>query len=439
MEAVRRVTAEFKKAKCDGGQCTEIKTPAGDPLPYFTTGLANETANAAGDFVRFWSVADIKKVIFKGKDDEPRNLPFKRLTAKGINKATKAEEYTFLGLATISFIGLAGNGGKYYRGVAGGVNQIEEWAKKAGCDTPTWNKGKKDWTSPPTPWTEAKFDKCLKQFEEDLRSDVVWEVATQVMQTLNFYNYKMSYGTASIQPKALLKDQPNPKGSGAGLGEFAAVKSAGEEATKALNTIDHDNKYGIGKGGASIEHAMKKEDATTGVDAVKAVAKAACTKLGHGFGFKYENTCAKAMWVYKYLSLGLSAPEERQYWSTDFGNAQLLTGASKSDKPVEVAKAALANVWYTLKVMRNHLVNMGIDLKASMKVVHDVDFGDADVAKGAAFSFKGKTHLRKGEKQQGSLQAEANTEAQMHALGMHILDSIATNTVNYMAGAAYAV
>ena len=82
---------------------------------------------------------------------------------------------------------------------------------------------------------------------------------------------------------------------------------------------------------------------------------------------------------------------------------------------------------------------MGIDLKASMKVVKDVDFGDADVAKGAAFSFKAKTHLRKGEKQQGSLQAEANTEAQMHALGMHILDSMAANTVNYMAGAAYAV
>merc|ERR1712048_137045 len=148
-----------------------------------------------------------------------------------------------------------------------------------------------------------------------------------------------------------------------------------------------------------------------GVKAVKTVAKAACTTLGRGFGHNYENTCAKAMWVYKFLSLGLSAPEERKYWSVDS----------------------------TLKVMRNHLLNMGIDLAHNMYVVHDVDFGDADVAKGAAFSFKETNHLRKSEKQQGSLEAESHTEAQMQALGMHLLNSIAKNTVNYMQGAAYLV
>jgi hypothetical protein len=260
------------------------------------------------------------------------------------------------------------------------------------------------------------------------------------MQALDFYNYKISFGTASIQPKALLIDQKDPKDPTGGVGEMAAVNSAGDKAKTALALISHENKFGIGKGGASIAHAMKTTDLRAGVKAVKKVAKAVCMTLGHGFGFKFENTCAKAMWVYKYLSLGLAAPEERDYMITDFGNAQLATGSSKSDNPVQkMYKLAVHNVWATMKVMQAHLVNMGIDLKAELKVVADADFGDADVAKGAAFSFKGKNHLRKGEKQQGSLQAEANTEAEMQALGMHLLNSIATNTVNYLEGASYAV
>jgi len=440
LEAVARVTSEFAEAECAAGKCKGIKTPGGKSLPYFTKGLANETANAAGDFIRFWSVDEIKAVIFKEPGDAPRNLPFKRLTAKGVTKA--GNNHDFLGLATISFIGLAGTGGKYYRGVAGGVNQIEEWAKQpdVNCSTPVWKNGA--WTSPPAPWSAKKFDDCLKLFEEDLRSDVMWEVTTKIMQTMSFANYKISYGTASIQPKALLINQSNPSDPSL-PGEVAAVTDSSAKA--AYELIAHDNKqFGIGRGGASIEQNINTATLRQGVAAVKAVAKAVCTKLGHGFGYNYENTCAKAFWVYKYLSLGLSAPEERQYMSTDFGNANVATGASKSDRPVQkMVHAALTNVYSTLKVMSNHLVNMGIDLKANMKTVPDADFGDADVAKGAAFSFKAKGNLRKRQKQEGTLQAgantEAHTEAQMHALGMHILNKISLNRVNYMKGVAHAV
>merc|ERR1712224_739219 len=333
-------------------------------------------------------------------------------------------------------------GGEYYRGVAGGVNQIEEWAKVAECSTPVYDKKAKAWTSAPAPWSEEKFKKCLKLFEEDLRSDIIWEVTTKIMQSMSFSNYKISFGTASIQPKALLIDQKNPTDPSA-TGEVDAVKAS--SAKDAYELIAHENKqFGIGRGGASIKQKINTATLRQGVAAVKAVAKAVCTKLGHGFGYDYQNTCAKAFWVYKFLSLGLSAPEERQYMSTDFGNSNLATGAAKSDSPVKaMVHAALTNVYSTLKVMSTHLVNMGIDLKANMKTVPDADFGDADVAKGAAFSFKAKGNLRKRQKQEGTLQAgastEVNTEAQMAALGMHILNKISLNKVHYMKGAAYAV
>jgi len=418
------VNAVFAKAGCADGHCTGINTPGGKPLPYFTKGKHNATANAAADFIRFWTKDEIKEVIFQGSEEDARNIPYNSLTSES------AKKEAFLGLATISFIGLGGNGGEFYSGVAGGANQIEEWAKNAHCSTPVWVKtgGTGDWSSPVQPWTEAHFNECSAKFAHALRGDLMWMVTLEIMQHINFINYKVSFGTASIQPKGLLHDQPDPKDPSK-QNETDAVKQS--DAKDLFELISKSKNFGIGRSGADIEEDMNKLTLQQGVKAVMAVAKAVCTKLGRGFGFGFENTCAKALWMHKFLSLGLSSPEERKYLST-----KIDWGDSSSKSPGLKAYKQVASVLGSIK---NTGQNLWTDVKGSLKQVPTADFGDADVAKGAAFGFKAKRSLRKRERQQGALQAKVDTDAAALALGKQLMDKISENTVNYMTGAAYAM
>lgn len=384
--AVTAVRTDFAGAGCSGGKCTGIKTPKGEDLPYFTQDLADGPNRAAADFIRYWTKAEIKNIIHQEPDNAVRNLPFKHLTGNAKANSDGAAEEEFKGLGTISFIGLEGKGGPIYKGVAGGANQIEEWAKHRDCALGTWDKKKEAWTKNINKWSAEKFDGCFDKFKEDLDLDIIWKAAKDVIKGIDFKHYRVSFGTASIQPKGLVnlenKDPDNLVGAAvAKKSEKEVMDKALPQVKKAHQVIDNDfNLFGIGRGGAPmlpVPRSMLKK----GLTAVKTVTKEMCMKLGRGFGFGWTNTCAKSLWMHQFLSLGI-----------DQRNGQ---------KP------------------------------------HEVDFGDADVGKGEPYGFKSKRNLRKREQQQSTLDVDVHAHAEMLALGKQILGRVSKNTLSYMHGATY--
>jgi hypothetical protein len=382
-DAVKAVVTKFRAAGCLNGECTKILTPGGKPLPYFTQEYTDGPERAAADFIRYWPKSKIKEVIFQEDDghDWPRNEPFKRLTCAATANTNGAEKHDFIGLGTISFIGLTGTGGAHYNGVAGGVNQIEEWAKKNDCALGTWDKTKEKWTKDVNKWTESHFDGCLTKFKAALGKDIIWQAAEDVLKKIDFKHYRISFGTASIQPKGLVSLGNKDPDDGAKKSEKAVVDAASKKVKAAHKFIDNDfNLFGIGRPGAPmlpVPRRMFKK----GLAAVMEVTKEMCMKLGRGFGFGWGNTCAKSFWLHEFLALGISQPSEK--------------------KPIIV------------------------------------DFGDSDVAKGEAYGFKSKRNLRKREQHQSTLDVDVHTGAEMLTLGKQILGSISVNTLSFMDGAVY--
>ena len=148
-----------------------------------------------------------------------------------------------LGLGVISFLGLKGEGGSEYSGVAGGLNEIGNWGQINGC-------GPDEWAKQDASHNSDQFKKCKAEFEGALAKDVLWTAVTKFFKESKVSVADFSYNTPSAIPS------------------MSGLKNV--------------------KTGRSLANAVEEH----------------CSKaleIG-GFGFKNSNNCVKALYTSMYVT-----------------------------------------------------------------------------------------------------------------------------------------
>lgn len=98
-----------------------------------------------------------------------------------------------LGIGVVSFLGLKGEGGEAYSGVAGGLNEIGHWGDINGCEA-------NNWANQTASHNSKIFQECKTKFEAALAKDVLWREVTKFFKESKVNVNDFSYNTPSAIP-----------------------------------------------------------------------------------------------------------------------------------------------------------------------------------------------------------------------------------------------
>lgn len=206
---------EMKNAIASQIDCTKLLLSGGSSAPVFSKGGSSRSKTGCiDDYITFKKSSQIK-----------------------VATAVAAKLKGIQGVGLISFLGLRGRG----TFVAGGVNEIQNWAVQENCHT-----------------NQSTFTTCASKLVKALKKDVMWKNVAQFFKT-HFVNINhFAYATSAAMPqRAFLDDEP----------EF----------------IGRNEKYP----GSKLQQILTKK----------------CGKdNGATFGFKSSNTCMKAYFTSLYVT-----------------------------------------------------------------------------------------------------------------------------------------
>jgi hypothetical protein len=184
--------------------CKSLQLEDGSPAPFFKQNSRDPHSACLDDYITFRSKSDI------------------RASTAVLQDNVRVDEIEGLGL--VSFLGLKGRGSF----VAGGLNEIGNWAKEHNCNT-----------------QQTSFADCSAKLQAELRKDVMWKHVSEYFRKHNLNIRSFSYNTYAANPTAagLLKDEHKEGGEGQ-----AAWKL--QEELDAVCSEDNGAKFGYkGKNG----------------------------------------------------------------------------------------------------------------------------------------------------------------------------------------------
>lgn len=147
------------------------------------------------------------------------------------------------GLGVISFLGLKGEGGSDYSGVAGGLNEIGHWADVNNCGANLWNNQTQ-------PHNTELFKSCKKKLEVALKGDYLWAAVSKFFKASGVNAQSFSYNTPSAIPSmtGLKHNGAKPK-----TGHSLAT-AAEAHCSKALGDNEGNRgTYGHGDSGSCVK------------------------------------------------------------------------------------------------------------------------------------------------------------------------------------------
>jgi len=249
---------------------------------------------AAADFIRFWTPKEIREVFAGDSTTPSREKAVRRLLGEGDNEIK--------GLATVSFLGLLGEGGAVYSGVAGGVNAAEDWGPKNTCTNNDMTNNK------------PKFQECFDKYHTALGGDVVWKATSHFFKNIDLSKYYAVYG------------------SGGKLYPYGHFNTLSDNVIAGIDNAVKPDYHLIDKKNGPGKAAWHQKDLSQSVGhdivararkAIKEVAKVACTS-GEGYGFGGRAQCSTTFWLYNFL--GLPAGKEGKSPKYKFGDLPLVDG-----------------------------------------------------------------------------------------------------------------